>query len=225
MPRERNGERKILNISKDSFGGDIIVRMRDPRGYEENVSFFDVRGGLVWPTISSPGYYCIIGQEEIKRSTGKRPVVFFREGEDDLLEGLFRKLTDDAKKCFVSAFYCDRAEEHLSFIEDFEDFLKRNFVGDLMLIQAPDVQNFQYGVNLIRQYRKEQLLEIPEQSTLYGQLRALNPDDVKHSREDKLYAVNGLRYAIVGFEKSQPAPPMGRRIIKPPPRSSWKGWV
>jgi len=219
---DTSSERQVIETHIDPMGYGIVAVMRSPAG-EENVLFSDIRAGLVWPTVSAPGYYVILGQYDQPASSGRRPLRFFAEGEDALLQALFQKLTDDGKKHNAAVIYGDRSQVNMPFLESFDLHIKENVMGRYRLLQAPFSENLQYGVNLIRQHAKERLLEISKSSILYNQLRSLNVEDL--SEEGKFYAVNALRYVVCGYEKSVDPPPMRSRQVRPVRVRDSGGWV
>jgi len=79
-----------------------------------------------------------------------------------------------------------------------------------------------YGVSLIKQWKKEGALVIPEGTILHNQLREMKSEDLKSNPEDSFCAINGLRYVIGAFE-TYPIYSSERR--EPSPPADFEAWT
>ena len=171
--------------------------------------YSSIKGGLSWPTATSPAYYCIWGEpflEHIDTSSTTRPrgrLVLFAEKElaSFSLSEFFMKLTDDTSLYLCEDVYADLNEEFSGYKESFRNYSNKEKIKSGSIKQAPYSDNFLLGLSFITDWQKSNLLDLPQNSVLYRQLKNIKSDDLKDSPECKYYAINALRYAIAAFEK------------------------
>ena len=185
-----------------------ILDMGD--GKQKTVRYYDVRAGLSWPTVTSPGYYCILGEEyyetdryEGAKRKGNLTLLAEHEFPGISLDELFGKLTDDTSLVRCSRIFADMSDEYSGYIDSFRTFvtgIKNSGYPD----QAPYADNFLLGVSRIRDWTKSGKLDIPEKTIIRSQLKGISKADLADSPETIFYAVNALRFVVGAFFKHRP---------------------
>ncbi len=202
-----------VNVIGKSAGGGLLIEISPEEGQPIREHYRGIRCGLSWPTPVSPGYYCLVGQYSKSDSFGKYPLRLLKEGQDQILRQLFQKMGDDLGIFYGREIYSDLSERFRSYVIAFAHYLKneRGSQG-IRLKSAPFYQSFTHGVSLIKEWVKDKGLKIPQESTIYTQLREIKSDDLKGNPEDIFHAINGLRYVIGAFETSLPSPSIRRPV-------------
>lgn len=161
-----------------------------------------IHAGLSWLNKDAPGYYCIVGQRDVKNERAEYPLLLLREGESDDLQELFRTLTDDAAMLLCEEVYTDLSAEWEGFADAFRRYRDENKIKEISLQKAPYVENFQYGVSLIFKWIKhDRALEIERGTILQQQLGRIPKGDLGEDPEVEYHAVNALRYVLAAYEK------------------------
>ena len=175
----------------------------------EKKLFSSIKAGLSWPTSSSPGFYCLLGEEyrvpgrfeNPKAEKGKLILLADHESKSPFPDKLFDPLTDDCTLFHCDSIYTD-LKNHEGDVGIFRDWMyDKNMRVDL--VEAPFSDSFGLGVSLIRRWADASLLELPEGS-LREQLKKLTAADLEESPETRFYAVNALRFVVSAFEKYRP---------------------
>jgi hypothetical protein len=162
----------------------------------------DIRGAMVWPTLTSPAYFSIFAQLSEPNAQGKLPLVLLSEGEDALPHKFFRGLIAHSKQFWCRHFYVDFQRETRELANLFTDICRYGRITHIRLIQAPFANNFIFGLGLAREWWEDAALEIPQGTILRAQLSAISSEDLAQGVEERFYAINGLRYTIGSVEKS-----------------------
>jgi hypothetical protein len=155
-----------------------------------------VAGGVAWPTIGHPAYYCIFGQDPNRNHKGKKPLKFIAEAENHSPEELYGKLILDSRKLLCWDYYADLQEKNLNFYQDFISFMSMRDL-DRINLQPASVIDYTAGLLTIQNWiRSEALKGVPKDSILGSQLREIKESNYQ---EPKFYAVDALRCVISSF--------------------------
>jgi hypothetical protein len=168
----------------------------------------DIRGAMVWPTLTSPAYFCIFAQQNDLNLHGKLPLVLLSEGEDILPHKFFRDMIAKAKQYWCRHFYVDLQKENREPMTVFNNICRYGRVTYVELKRAPLVKNFGFGLGLAREWAADDALEVPEGTTLRAQLSEISSENLDSGVEERFYAINALRYIIASVEKSPWEPPV-----------------
>ena len=162
----------------------------------------DIRGAMVWPTLSSPAYFCIFAQQNDLNVQGKLPLVLLSEGEDTLPHKFFSELIKQAKQFWCRQFYVDFQKENREVINLFNDMCRYSRVSSIELKRAVFGSNFTLGLGLARQWAADGALEIADRSIMRGQLSAISAEDLtQQGIEERFYALPALFYIVGSVEK------------------------
>jgi hypothetical protein len=163
----------------------------------------DIRGSMVWPTLTSPAYFCIFAQQNDLNVHGKLPLVLLSEGQDTLPHKFFQEMIAKAKQYRCRQFYVDFQKENREVINLFNDICRYSRVTFIALKRAPFGSNFSLGLGLTRQWAADGALEIPDGSIMRSQLSAISAEDLtQQGIEERFYALRTLFYIIGSVEKS-----------------------
>ena len=205
-----------------SIGGDIIIEITADDGQVRPEYLRGVRCGLSWPTAVSPGYYCLVGQLFERNPAGKYLLMLLREGQEQLVNSLFQKMADDLGKFYGEEIYSDLSENFRSYMIAFNQYASdRDGSQDLCLLPVPFHQSFVHGVSLIKEWKKDDALFIPEGTIVHNQLREMKIEDLKSNPQEVFYAINGLRYVMGAFETFPISPPERREASPPDNFEAW----
>jgi hypothetical protein len=162
----------------------------------------DIRAGLVWPYQTQPGYWLILAQRDEKNSFGKNPLILLDEGEAKDLGKLFDSITDAAVRLKCEDVYVDMSEDNDCYRHEFSRYRNEGNIKRVFMGSAPYVENFDYGIGLIREYVKDEALEIDRDSTIARQLGQIPESVLEESQRDGYYAIHALRFVLGAFLKS-----------------------
>ena len=202
---------KVMNAERH---GNITTHTLNNGG---QINYAAIRGGMSWPLVSEniPAYYCIVGEEYVPASRyegqsalrGKLHLICEYDAPDIYLSlsGFFSRLTDDVTHLLCNDFYGVtenyRGENYQGYVEALQNNTYENKVA-VSLQEAPWAEKPDLGIQHIMTWQKKGLLDIPTDSTLYGQIKQLQPEDLKQI--ETLQAVNAFRFVISAFEKYRP---------------------
>ena len=191
----------MKNIFAHREGNFIKVMMTEPN--KGDVIFFakDIRGALVWPTIESPGYYCIVAQRTQLNQRAKLPLVLLTEFEASLPKQLFHQLKKDAKKYACGQFYNQVKKENADLRELFYEFCRYQGIINIELLNPPLVGKLHIGAALIIEWITDKALDLTQASILLNQVRMMEVPDLQHKPEEAFFAINALQMLIVSLEK------------------------
>jgi hypothetical protein len=163
-----------------------------------------------------PAYYCIVGEEYVPQpryegqvsQRGKLHLICEYAAPDIYLSlsGLFSRLTDDVSDLLCNDFYgiteTYKGEDYQGYVEALQNSTYENKVS-VNLQEAPWAEKPDIGILHIMTWPKKGLLDIVTDSTLYEQIKQLQPVDLKQI--EALQAVNAFRFVISAFEKQRPS--------------------
>jgi hypothetical protein len=219
-----------INVTAAKVNKDrsIVLTIADPfEGTDETQRYVAIRGGISWPTVTSPAYYCIVGMTDSGRHDVKKKIVgnyvLLAEFTSDLLglNTFYSRLTDAADQYCCRNFYVEIPEQRheCGYLHDFDDF-QRDRNSKAYLTEAYDVDNFMLGVSRIRQSIDERKLPIPEQSVIYEQLQSITKEDLQDNPEEKFYGINALRHVIGSYFRLPPR--LYKARVKRRPPVNWR---
>jgi hypothetical protein len=163
-----------------------------------------------------PAYYCIVGEEHVPESQyegqasqrGKLRLICEYAAPDIYLSlsGFFSRLTDDVSHLLCNDFYgiteTYKGEDYQGYVEALQKSTYGNKVS-VSLREAPWAEKADIGILHIMTWQKKGLLDISTDSTLYEQIKQLQPVDLKQI--EALQAINAFRFVVSAFEKYRPS--------------------
>jgi hypothetical protein len=199
-------DRNLIINSKISGGGVITHNTTS-----EKVKYFsrNVRGAITWPmpAMNIPGYFCMFGEEwnEHMRyedyNDGRGKLRFLTEYifERYSLSDFCKRLGEDTARLCCTRIYItgdeDFAEETLLFNKYISDHHIRGRLEEAPYWKKPNI-----SIGIMQDWQKRSLLEIPDDTVLFGQLATIQDSDIATGLSDKFFAVQALCYLIGGFE-------------------------
>jgi hypothetical protein len=187
--------------------------IREEDGSTRKIKYSGIRAGLCWPTIASPGYFCILGEEwrnvdkdEIRKNRGKLHLLAESESNSLSLNDLFSMLTEATEKLCCGYVHFEQEEEgkRSGFESAFWEYTREHDIKSSILSPAPYSDNMILGTSWIQDWSKAGLLNIQEHAIVFEQLKKISKADLEDQPEKKFYAVNGLRYAVSAFQEYSP---------------------
>lgn len=215
---------QILNSETNADG---IITTKDIDGKETKYS--QIFAGLSFPTGSTPGAWCVCGEEykplpatkfEDAPKPGRGKIVLLAEGVAEGLstDSLYSPLTDALALYSCRKVYCNtQSEDTVPFMEGLRSYIYKNSL-QANLVDAPFVDNYTWGIAQVQDFEGDDMLTIPQGRTKeeLGTIGRANLDD----EPEKLYpALNAYRHCIAAFSKHHPR----RRnpFRRPPQRGKW----
>lgn len=169
---------------------------------QPDVIYLDIRAGLAWPYQTQPGYWLILGQRDERNAFGKHPLVLIDERKAKDLSKLFNSLTDAAVRVGCEDVYVDRNEENLCYCEAFWRYLDEGNIQRVFLNPASYIENFEFGIGLIREWLKDKALEIDRNSIIARQLGQIPESVLEEEKKDAYFALHALRFVLASFVKN-----------------------
>jgi hypothetical protein len=198
--------KKIKEVFQAGEGFEIIYE----DGTKRAISLGAIRGGVSWPKLSSPCYYCVIGRYSFPSKNLKKNLILLAEGEATLPEDLFKQLYEDARKLRCFNFYGEIDEADFAYYDQFSQFMDR-MIADRIKLLPPNILDWQASLLGILKYVRDAALNLPKDSILYGQLGRMSSTDQQDSQKSAFYAVNALRCVIGSFG----IPPISGKTVVP----------
>ncbi|MGA8241011.1 MAG: hypothetical protein WB818_10580 [Desulfobacterales bacterium] len=99
----------VKYVTKDSLGFRVVGI--DDKAVEVQVSLIAVRAAVTPPQADRPGYYLLLGARLEQNESGKHPLMFLAEYEDELQGSLLKRLSDDAGRLRVQTVYADEGNK------------------------------------------------------------------------------------------------------------------
>ena len=176
-----------------------MIRFRYTNG--EPKLFARVSGGLAWPTLEAPAYFTIFAQREEKNSFGKRPLIQVCEFEDieGSIDSFFKQVKEAAEDFKVRLIYGN--------VEDSAFYEKAKSYGLYMPQKLTGMNDFNYGLKIVKAWANFGAIRSMEDSVLRSQLASLRESELKEAQE-RLNAINGLRYVVTGVDDRQDGRPL-----------------
>lgn len=205
--------------------GNILHEVLTSGGVEEKFRYYSIRMGLTWPTIGSPGFFVVGGQEvQDQFDASERPlirVIQEYEQNDLSLDGLFDSVTDAYSSNLCDQIYVDFTLE--DFKLRFWEYLDRRGMRSVNVLDVP-YKNILLRFGLVQDYNSSGDLLIDKGSKLFEDLKGISRSHLKDFPESKFYRVNGLSFLVAGFEKYKAQP---RLVMKTSIdlRNGREGWM
>jgi hypothetical protein len=209
---------------KDKTQDGIWIEVTQEDGKTTREHFRGVRCGLAWPSVISPGFYCVVGQLSKSLPTGRYPLRLLKEGQEHVLNVLFQNLFDDLGQFGAYEIFGDLTSKFQSYILDFNQHYVSRRLQDVKLTPAPFHQSFSHGIYVIRSWIKDEALHIPTGTITRDQLKMIKEEDLKGDVEDRFFGINALRFVVSAYEVSPvyPSPPVRRTVSsKALPPGAW----
>jgi len=208
-----------ISVRRTNF--DMSVTVKKPDGKQTTFVCRDIRGALVWPTLNSPGYYCIFAQRNDPTPQGKLPLQLLGEASLELPKQIFQKLMQDAKRLGCYEFYNDYQDGNEELIRAFYEYSRYQQNSNIKFTKAPFSKSFHIGILLIKEWAKNNTLNIPNNTILRDQLKNIDTADLSDKPEEKFFAVNALRFIVATVEKADWH--RGHVVISDPQREKERG--
>jgi len=189
--------KKDIEIFKDRDKINIVSKKPDePKKVD---TYLTTRAGISWPTPQSPGYYCILGLKDEPTLTEKNPLVLLAEGQDELMEKFFERLSITANRLFCNRIFAN-LEQNKGFEDSLYKFVRQRKLEGIRPWDSSEFEDFHHGTSLIKQYKRHNALIISGNTVLLKQIQSMEPDDVREKFEARFYAVAALCRVLGSFE-------------------------
>ena len=157
--------------------------------------FSRIYGGIAWPTIQASAYFSIFGQmakEDQFRNVELHSLiqVFELEDTEGSINNFFNKVNEEAKRFMVHLTWGSADKSYFDKFYSMHYFTLREPIG---------AGDFNYGLEVIKSWKKSTGIQTMENSLLRSQLASLRESELKEAPE-KFNGINGMRYAISGFD-------------------------
>ncbi len=160
----------------------------------ETELFSRVYGGIAWPTLQAPAYFCIFAQMVKENQYNEELLsliqVFELEDTEGSVNNFFKKVKEVAKRFMIHLMWGSAEKSY------FDKFDSMHYS---VLREPTGAQDFGYGIKIIESWNKNTGIQTMENSVLRSQLASLRESELKEAPE-KFNAINGMRYAICGFD-------------------------
>jgi hypothetical protein len=173
-----------------------------------DIIYLDIRAGLVWPYQTQPGYWLILGQYEKENAFCKHPLVLLDEMKSRNLDKLFDSITDSAVRLMSKDIYVSMDEENDCYRDAFNRYCNDHNIRRVFLNRAPYVDNFEFGIGLIREWLRDEALEIDRDTLIHEELSQIPESVLEEDQKDTYYAIHALRFVLASFVKSPWRPPL-----------------
>ena len=189
--------KKDIEIFKDRDKINIVSKKPDePKRVD---TYLTPRAGVSWPSPNSPGYYCILGLKDEPTLTEKKPLVLLAEGQSELMEKFFERLSITANRLFCNRIFAN-LEHNKGFQDSLYKFVRQRKLFGIRPWDSSEFEDFHHGTSLIKQYKRHNALIISENTILLRQIQSMTPDDVREKFEERFYAVAALCRVLGSFE-------------------------
>ena len=202
--RENQTMYQIKNARRDKNSDKVHHEVEG----KPDIIYLDIRAGLAWPYQRKQGYWLIVGQRQEKNVFGKYPLVLLDEGKAKDLSKIFASITDSALRLKCEDVYVDMSEENEPYRHAFSRYRDECNIQRVFLRSAPYVENFDYGIGLIREWVKDEALRIDRDSIIARQLGQIPESVLEENQKNEYYALHALRYVLAAFEKNPWRAPM-----------------
>ena len=209
-------------IVKERTINGFWIEITKDNGQIEREHLRGARGGLSWPSSSSPGFYIILGQLSKTLPNGRRPLRFLKEGSHHIVSNLFQEMLNAMGEFQAYEIFSDVSFKYQNYILDFHHFYRTRKLQRIKLLPAPYFQSFGHRIYVTKKWVQDGALEIGEAATLREQLRTIKEDDLKQNAQELFGGVNALGYVVAAFDVSDYSPSARRTVpSEPPPWGAW----
>jgi len=161
------------------------------------VEYWTIRGGITWPSINAPGYYCIFGLKDEPTLTDKYPLELLAEGDAQLPEKFAEKVVLSAKRLHCEKLFVDLRDENKGHEDSLYNFVRKHKIEGIRLSDSSEFDDPERGSLLIKQWHHDKALVIKEGTILSEQLKKMERDSLK---DERFYAVMALIRVLASFE-------------------------
>jgi len=156
----------------------------------------EIKGCLIWPTATAPGYCCIFAQKEQFDKKGKCPLVLLQERTEEQPMELFKAMLNDSQDFSCSDWIVDLRRENRDYLNLFNEFSRFHQSSYITLSRAKFPGHFERSIGLVKNWASS--LEIGE-GTMKSQLAKVTIDDLTQNA-DVFFALKALSFLISDLE-------------------------
>ena len=160
----------------------------------ETELFGRIYGGIAWPTLQAPAYFCIFAQMVKENQFNEELLsliqVFELEDTEGSINNFFKKVKEVAKRFMIHLMWGSAEKSY------FDKFDSMHYS---VLREPTGAQDFSYGLEVIKSWNKSAGIQTMDNSVLRSQLASLRESELKEAPE-KFNAINGMRHAVCGFD-------------------------
>ncbi|MGB2930595.1 MAG: hypothetical protein WBB70_17030 [Desulfobacterales bacterium] len=190
---------KRPNIFKDR--DKIIIEHQQEQGKPRKIEeYWTVRGGISWPTTTTPGYYCLFGLKDEPTTTDKKPLVLLAEGKAQLPTKFFEKVAVSSRRLCCDRLYADLDDHHKGLEDSFRKFVREGKIEGIRLLDSSEFFDIDHGSLLIKQWKRDGALIVPKRTILRDQLETVSGDITLSDLEKDFYAIAALIRVLISFE-------------------------
>jgi hypothetical protein len=159
-----------------------------------------VRGGITWPGVTHPGYFCLFGLAKNRPTLNdKKPMVLLTEGESTLLENFFDKLLSAGNRFFCDRFYADLKSGNCKGFDDaLTRYIRERKADRLRVWDSSEFGPLETALSIIKQLDSDGALEMRKGTILHNHLAVLGPDSLK-GENPQVYAVEALARVVMSL--------------------------
>lgn len=189
-----------LSATKDGYR--LLVQVHNEKGklLTERL-YLDRRVGVTWPSLHTPGYFCIMGLYD---EPEPRRLRLLREYETGDRTELVRKLAVASQQLGAHWLLADLGPDYAPYERAFLNHCRARNIRGLQLIDVADISGFIRARPTIDDLSKRRLIRMPRSSILYGQGLTMSPDNISTQdgiRPEQLwYAVNALGHVVCSYD-------------------------
>ena len=204
---------KIINVI--AYGGGYLANGINDNGVKTQVPLIDIRGAIITPTDTTPGYFLYFGMKKNMNQYGKYPILFLSEGiqdpESESFADLVKELFDDAGRLKASTIYCEQPKERKNSGGFYRYVWEYRRINNLpcQVRPAPSPKETEYGFTLMQEWSKHRSIIRPIYvDTVFKQQLASEDGMLEGSdlKSNEWYAFHALRFILAGFVKNPPLP-------------------
>ena len=165
---------------------------------ENDEIFFarEIKGSLIWPTATNPGYYAILCQKEAFNDAGKAPLVLLCERTEEKLMEFFKAMLAHGQDFSCSDWIVDLRRENRDYLNLFNEYSRYHQSSYITLTRAKFPGHFERATGLIRDWAGS--LEIGK-GVMRDQLGRVTANDLTRDA-DSFFAIKALCFIISDLE-------------------------
>lgn len=194
------------------LGGGYLVNGISDNGVKIQIALIDIRGVIIPPTETSPGYYLYFGMKKKPNEYGKMPIMFLAEKVQDESQtfALFvRDLFDDASRLKASTIYIEQLREKKNTGGFYRYVWEYRRIHNLPCTIRPaiSVKDVEYGLSLLQEWSREKAIIKPAYvDTMFKEQLTSSNGMVEGSdlKDPQWYVFHAIRFLIAGFIKNPP---------------------
>lgn len=163
-------------------------------------TYFAPRGGISWPTPTSPGYYAIFALSDEPTLTEKRSLVLLTEGEAPLRKKFFEKIALWTRRLGCRRLFANTTGDNEGWYDSFLKFVRQEKIDKIRVLDSSEFEDLERGVMIIKEWHADNALVIAKDSVLAKQLGDMTLEDLKEKPDEQFYAVMTLIRVLTSFE-------------------------